>query len=90
MAACNWLGLAQLHFEKRGAAPSERAWLVQVRGEDVDVFLKGGGALDINSVRKKPKVDASASLGPTYLTPATGQSVQAHVKARGLQYRFSA
>ena len=22
---------------------------------DVDVFLKGGGALDINSVRKKPK-----------------------------------
>ncbi|KAK9865923.1 hypothetical protein WJX84_001850 [Apatococcus fuscideae] len=27
----------------------------KVRAEDVDVFLKGGGALDINSVRKKPK-----------------------------------
>uniref|UniRef100_A0A061RL16 Flagellar outer dynein arm heavy chain gamma n=1 Tax=Tetraselmis sp. GSL018 TaxID=582737 RepID=A0A061RL16_9CHLO len=26
-----------------------------VRIEDVDVFLKGGGALDINSVRRKPK-----------------------------------
>eukprot|EP00951_Prasinocladus_malaysianus_P042486 scaffold515957_cov42-Prasinocladus_malaysianus.AAC.1 len=26
-----------------------------VRMEDVDVFLKGGGALDINSVRRKPK-----------------------------------
>ena len=30
--------------------------MLQVRAEDVDVFLKGGGALDINSVRKKPKV----------------------------------
>lgn len=27
----------------------------KVRAADVDVFLKGGGALDINSVRKKPK-----------------------------------
>lgn len=26
-----------------------------IRGADVDVFLKGGGALDITSVRKKPK-----------------------------------
>ena len=23
---------------------------------EVDIFLKGGGALDINSVRRKPKV----------------------------------
>lgn len=28
----------------------------KVKGEEVDIFLKGGGALDINSVRKKPKV----------------------------------
>jgi dynein heavy chain len=27
----------------------------KVRASDVDIFLKGGGALDINSVRKKPK-----------------------------------
>ena len=36
--------------------------MVQVRGEDVDVFLKGGGALDINSVRKKPKVRANLDI----------------------------
>jgi dynein heavy chain len=28
----------------------------KVKGEEIDIFLKGGGALDINSVRKKPKV----------------------------------
>ena len=28
---------------------------VQIKAEDVNVFLRGGGALDINSVRKKPK-----------------------------------
>ncbi|DBA69380.1 TPA: Dynein gamma chain, flagellar outer arm [Trebouxia sp. C0005] len=27
----------------------------KVKGEEIDIFLKGGGALDINSVRKKPK-----------------------------------
>jgi dynein heavy chain len=27
----------------------------QIKSEDVNVFLRGGGALDINSVRKKPK-----------------------------------
>jgi dynein heavy chain len=27
----------------------------KIRLSDLDVFLKGGGALDINSVRKKPK-----------------------------------
>ena len=27
----------------------------KIRAADVDIFLKGGGALDINSVRKKPK-----------------------------------
>lgn len=27
----------------------------KIRPSDVDIFLKGGGALDINSVRKKPK-----------------------------------
>lgn len=27
----------------------------KIRASDLDVFLKGGGALDINSVRKKPK-----------------------------------
>jgi hypothetical protein len=27
-----------------------------VKGAEVDTFLKGGGALDINSVRRKPKV----------------------------------
>lgn len=26
-----------------------------IKISDVDIFLKGGGALDINSVRKKPK-----------------------------------
>lgn len=26
-----------------------------IKVSDVDIFLKGGGALDINSVRKKPK-----------------------------------
>ena len=28
---------------------------MQIKAEDVNVFLRGGGALDINSVRKKPK-----------------------------------
>ena len=28
----------------------------KVKSEDIDIFLKGAGALDINSVRKKPKV----------------------------------
>lgn len=30
---------------------------LQVKPAEVDIFLKGGGALDINSVRKKPKVN---------------------------------
>ena len=30
----------------------------QIRAGELDVFLKGGGALDINSVRKKPRVSA--------------------------------
>ena len=29
---------------------------MQIKADDVNVFLRGGGALDINSVRKKPKV----------------------------------
>ncbi len=29
-----------------------------IKAADVDILLKGGGALDINSVRKKPKVSA--------------------------------
>ena len=29
---------------------------MQVKPAEVDIFLKGGGALDINGVRKKPKV----------------------------------
>ncbi len=52
----------------------------KVRAVDLDVFLKGGSALDINSVRKKPKVRhgwqgpwATASntraLGATAVTP---------------------
>lgn len=28
----------------------------KVKAEEIDIFLKGGGALDIDSVRKKPKV----------------------------------
>jgi hypothetical protein len=32
--------------------------VLQVKPEEVDVFLKGGGALDIASARKKPKVGA--------------------------------
>lgn len=32
--------------------------LGQIKNEDVDVFLKGGGALDITSIQKKPKVSA--------------------------------
>lgn len=28
----------------------------KVKADEIDIFLKGGGALDINSVRKKPKV----------------------------------
>ena len=34
---------------------------LQVKGAEVDIFLKGGGALDINSVRKKPKVSLHSS-----------------------------
>ena len=34
----------------------------KVKGEEVDIFLKGGGALDINSVRKKPKVSFISQL----------------------------
>lgn len=34
---------------------------VQIKPEEVDIFLKGGGALDINSVRKKPKVCRSVA-----------------------------
>ena len=34
----------------------------KVKGEEVDIFLKGGGALDINSVRKKPKVSFISKL----------------------------
>ena len=30
--------------------------VAQIRAGELDVFLKGGGALDINSVRKKPRV----------------------------------
>lgn len=29
---------------------------MQIKPAEVDTFLKGGGALDINNVRKKPKV----------------------------------
>lgn len=36
---------------------------VQIKGEDVDIFLKGGAALDINSVRKKPKVCQAIANG---------------------------
>ena len=32
----------------------------QIKPEEVDIFLKGGGALDINSVKKKPKVRRSS------------------------------
>ena len=35
---------------------------VQIKAEDVNVFLRGGGALDINSVRKKPKARTTARL----------------------------
>ena len=31
------------------------AGVLQIKPEEVDIFLKGGGALDIGSVRKKPK-----------------------------------
>lgn len=34
----------------------------KVKGEEIDIFLKGGGALDINSVRKKPKVGLTLLL----------------------------
>ncbi len=33
----------------------------KIRGADLDVFLKGGGALDINSIRKKPKVSVDGT-----------------------------
>ena len=29
---------------------------MQIKAEEIDILLKGGGALDITSVRKKPKV----------------------------------
>lgn len=32
---------------------------MQIKADDVNVFLRGGGALDINSTRKKPKVHSS-------------------------------
>ena len=35
----------------------------KVKAEEIDIFLKGGGALDINSVRKKPKVSLCRSPG---------------------------
>lgn len=35
----------------------------RVRSSDLDVFLKGGGALDISSVRKKPKVRGEGAEG---------------------------
>ena len=34
----------------------------KIRAVDLDVFLKGGGALDINSIRKKPKVSEWAAV----------------------------
>lgn len=42
---------------KRAAAPHAPPLPLprQVKPSDVDVLLKGGGALDITSVRKKPK-----------------------------------
>ena len=46
----------------------------KVKSEDIDIFLKGAGALDINSVRKKPKV--SKALGRT-------------LSWRGLSFRVS-
>ena len=38
---------------------SPRLHIMQIKADDVNVFLRGGGALDINSVRKKPKVQSS-------------------------------
>ena len=32
---------------------------MQVKPAEVDTFLKGGGALDINGVRKKPKASSN-------------------------------
>ena len=29
---------------------------MQIKAEEIDILLKGSGALDITSVRKKPKV----------------------------------
>ena len=40
------------------ASPARVA--AQLKAEDVDVFLKGGAALDVSSARKKPKVRARA------------------------------
>lgn len=36
--------------------------LAQVRVAEVDTFLKGGAALDIHSVQKKPKVTIRTAL----------------------------
>lgn len=48
--------------------------VLQVKPTEVDTFLKGGGALDINSVRKKPKVQLLTSQ----------QQVAVHLWARAL------
>ena len=44
-----------------------RGLIPQIKPEDVDMFLKGGAALDISSARKKPKV---ADMSIQALLPA--------------------
>lgn len=34
----------------------------QIKAEEVDIFLKGGGALDISSIKKKPKVSVPSDM----------------------------
>ena len=39
-----------------GAVLTRHVHCAQIKAEEIDILLKGAGALDISSVRKKPKV----------------------------------
>ena len=45
--------------------PASALLAMQIKPEEIDILLKGAGALDISSVRKKPKVSLSPVTAPT-------------------------
>jgi len=52
---------ARRRFQTAASLLLKHHRFVQIKAEDVDMFLKGGAALDISSARKKPKVRCSSS-----------------------------